>query len=203
MAGRAAVFLDLGGTLGPTCDFPEFSWYPMATEAVRLVNQMGFLAIALTNQSPIAAGRFSLEAFWHRLRELERELSASGAKLDAVYCCPHRAADGCPCAKPRLGMIDAARRQFAIDLARSYVVGDRGDLDMLLAAAIGAKAVLVRTGQGEGSLREFRHTWATMEAHYVAADVLDAVHWIVRQGRVRAGGDTERRPGATRVAAEP
>lgn len=178
MTKRAAVFFDLHGTLGDD-DFPEFSWYSNAAATVRLVNQAGLLAIAVTNQGPIAHGRFTLDEFWNRMAELERELGGNGAWLDGVYCCPHSRADGCDCCKPRTGLVDEACREFPIDVGLSYVVGDRGDFDMLLAAAIGAHAVLVRTGAGESSLGEFRQTWASVEADFVAPDVLEAVRWIL------------------------
>ncbi|MEX0682738.1 MAG: HAD-IIIA family hydrolase [Dehalococcoidia bacterium] len=180
MSGRAAVFFDLHGTLGAD-DFPEFTWYSNAAEAVRLVNQAGLCAIAITNQGPIAHGRFTLDDFWNWMAQLEQVLLEDGAKLDAVYCCPHSRADGCDCCKPRTGLIDDACREFQIEPGLSYVVGDRGDFDMLLAWAIGARAILVRTGYGASSLGEFRHTWAEVEPHYVAEDVLDAVHWILGQ----------------------
>lgn len=186
MTGRAAVFFDLHGTLGtvhgdPDGDFPGFTWYPNAADAVRLVNQAGLRAIAVTNQGPIAHGRFTLDDFWNRMAELERELREDGAWLDAVYCCPHSRADGCNCCKPRTALVDEACRRFQIDPGLSYVVGDRGDFDMLLAAAVGARGILVRTGEGERNLAEFRHTWADFEAVYVAEHVLDAVQWILRQ----------------------
>ncbi len=115
--------------------------------------------------------------------QLEQELRDDGASLDAVYCCPHSGADGCNCRKPRTGLVDDACRKFQIDPGLSYVVGDRGDFDMLLASAIGARGILVRTGLGEGSLAEFRDTWADVDADYVAEDVLDAVHWILGRQR--------------------
>lgn len=184
MAGRPAVFFDLHGTLGtargdPYGDFPEFTWYANAAEAVRLVNQAGLRAIAITNQGPIAHGRFTLDDFWKRMAELEAELREAGANLDAVYCCPHSRADGCPCCKPRTALADEACRKFQIEPELSYVVGDRGDFDMLLASAIGARGVLVRTGEGEGSLGQFRETWADVEPAHVAEDVLEAVRWIL------------------------
>jgi D-glycero-D-manno-heptose 1,7-bisphosphate phosphatase len=113
--------------------------------------------------------------------ELEAELKEKDVDLDAVYCCPHRAKDECACYKPRTALVEDACRVFDIDLRASFVVGDRGDLDILLAAAIGARSVLVRTGQGEGSLGEYRHTWAGVEPDHVAADVLAAVHWTIDQ----------------------
>jgi D-glycero-D-manno-heptose 1,7-bisphosphate phosphatase len=188
MAGRAAVFFDLHGTLGAAHgdaggDFPQFSWYYNGAEAIRLVNQAGLCAIAVTNQGPIAHGRFTLEDFWNRMADLERELREQGARLDAVYCCPHSREDGCNCCKPRIGLVDDACREFHIDPRLSYVVGDRGDFDTLLAWAIGARGVLVRTGEGEGSLGEFRQTWAEVEADYIGEHVVDAVDWIIRQYR--------------------
>ena len=184
MSPRTAVFFDLHGTLGDVegeidGDFPDFTWYANAAEAIRLVNEAGLPAIVVTNQGHIAHGRFTLEQFWTRMQDLERELAGHGARFDAVYCCPHSHVDGCDCYKPRTALVDEACRDFDIDLVRSYVVGDRGDFDMMLAAAIGARAVLVRTGYGEGSLGEFRYTWADVEADYIAEDVLDAAGWIV------------------------
>lgn len=190
--GRAAVFFDLHGTLGATDrdpvldgveadDFPGFHWYSNAAQAVRLVNQAGLWAIAVTNQGPIAHGRFTLDDFWSRMADLERELGEQGASLDAVYCCPHSRADGCDCCKPRTALVDDACRKFEIDPKSSFVVGDRGDFDMLLASAIGARGILVRTGYGEGSLVELRQAWANVEADHVADNVLDAVRWILDQ----------------------
>lgn len=186
MTGRAAVFFDLHGTLGtvrgdPAGDFPEFTWYSNAAEAVRLVNQAGLCAIVVTNQGPIAHGRFTLDDFWNRMAELERELGEDGTWLDAVYCCPHSRADGCNCCKPRTALVEDACRKFQIEPELSYVVGDRGDFDMLLASAIGARAILVRTGEGESFLVQSRETWANVEPDYVAEDVLDAVRWILKQ----------------------
>ena len=169
--GRGAVFLDLHGTLGAVHgevqgDFPEFTWYPFASEAVRLLNQAGMLAIAVTNQNRIAAGRFTMDDFQVRMRELEQQLGLQGALLDAVCCCPHAPEDNCSCRKPLPGLIDEARKVFEIELAASYVVGDTGSTDILLAKAIGARGVLVRTGWGEPSLGDYRHTWTNAEAVY-------------------------------------
>ncbi len=185
MAGRPTVFLDMHGTLGDVHGnpedgyFPDFEWFPDAPEAVRLLNEAGFLAIAVTNQASIAQGRFTLDDFRLRMTVLQQELSGFGARLDAWYCCPHVPEDACRCRKPRTGMVEDACLQFDIDLARSYVVGDRGDTDMLLAANVGARGILVTTGQGQGSVGDFRHLWSEFEADHVASDVLDAARWIV------------------------
>jgi histidinol-phosphate phosphatase family protein len=62
------------------------------------------------------------------------------------YYCPHAPGDNCPCRKPEPGLLYQARAAHGIDLKRSFVVGDK-DADMLLAKAVGARGVLVRTGQ--------------------------------------------------------
>ena len=69
---------------------------------------------------------------------------------------------------------------FDLDLLKSYVVGDVGAWDIVLARSVNAKGILVRTGLGESSLGEYRHTWADIEPDFIAQDVLDAVHWILR-----------------------
>jgi D-glycero-D-manno-heptose 1,7-bisphosphate phosphatase len=178
--GRA-VFLDLQGTLGGEGldDVLRFSFFPCAAPAIRLLNEAGLLAIVVTNQSHIARGDFTYAQFERRMDALRAELAEHGARLDAVYCCPHGKEDGCACRKPRPGMLLAAQRELGLDLARSYVVGDTGAWDMVMARAAGAGAILVRTGLGEGSLVEYRHTWADIEPDFVADDVLQAAEWVV------------------------
>lgn len=101
--------------------------------------------------------------------------------VDAVYCCPHRTPDICTCQKPKIGMLCQAQKEFGMVLDECFVVGDMGSSDMLMAHAAGCQSVLVLTGVGESSLNEFRHTWAVMEPDFIAADVLEAAHWIGEQ----------------------
>lgn len=117
--------------------------------------------------------------FNNRIEVLREELGNEKAHLDAVYCCPHEGHDNCECKKPLTGMLVQAQRDFNGNLTESYVVGDMGRSDMLMARAVGAKGILVRTGVGEGSLTVFRHTWLNIEPSYVAENVLDAVKWIL------------------------
>ena len=192
-ASRCAIvalyFLDLQGTLGGDGlgDIRDFGFYPCAVPALRLLSQAGMLNIILTNQSHIGKGWFTYQQYEERAEELQAELSRAGVKIDAIYCCPHSAFDACVCQKPKLGMVSEAQQEFGIDLSRSFVVGDMGSSDMLLAHAAGCKGVLVRTGVGESSLDEFRHTWASVEPSFVAANALQAAEWITEQ----AGKDSD------------
>ncbi len=179
--GRRVVFLDFHGTLGDEGPggVEGFSLYPFAAPAVRLLNQTGLLTILVTNQSRIAAGLFTGADFERRMDELGQELAGQGARLDAVYYCPHPAQDGCSCRKPARGMLLRAQKDWDLELTASYLVGDVGAWDMLLARAVSCRAILVRTGWGEGSLGQYRPLWVEMEPDFVAENVLEAAEWIV------------------------
>jgi histidinol-phosphate phosphatase family protein len=177
---KIAAFIDFQGTLGGggLDDIRSLKLFPFAAEAVKLLNRRGILAIGVTNQSHIAKGELTRDEYNAGLQTLHNELSHGGARLDAVYCCPHTDADNCSCRKPRRGMIDSARRDFAIDLAGSYVIGDMGASDMVLAHNVGAKGILVLTGVGRGSLGEFRFLWQDIEPYFIADDILAAAKRI-------------------------
>jgi histidinol-phosphate phosphatase family protein len=180
-AGRA-VFLDLQGTLGGDGlgDILGFTFYPHSIPAIRLLNQAGLLTVVVTNQSHIGRGDFTLDDFESRIEALQHELAEHGARWDAVYCCPHTREDRCSCRKPLPGMVLQAQKDLGLDLSRCYLVGDTGAWDMVLARSVGCRAVLVRTGLGEGSLGEYRHTWADIEPDFVAYDVLHAARWVLQ-----------------------
>ncbi len=179
------MFLDLQGTLGGDGlgDVLSFTLYPFAIPAIRLINEVGLLAIVVTNQTHIARGDFTMADFHRRTGEIRLELAGGGAWLDDVYCCPHSPADACECRKPLPGMLLQAQDDHLLDLSGSYVVGDSGPADVVLARVVGCAAVLVRTGLGTGSLVAYRHLWADLEPSYVAQDVLAAARWIVDQER--------------------
>jgi len=180
-----AAFIDLQGTLGgdPLGHVGNFEFYPFSIEAIKLLNENNILAIVLTNQSRIAKGELTMEEYNQKIMHIKEELKKQGAYLDEVYCCPHSRDDKCECKKPLNGMAKAAEIDFNINLERSYVIGDMGMSDMLLAKEISAKGVLVLTGVGEGSLNEFRHTWKDVEPVRVTDNVLEAVKWIIEDSK--------------------
>ena len=134
--------------------------------------------VVVTNQSGVGRGYFpeSLVLSVHEL--MAQQLAAAGALLQAIYYCPHTSADGCQCRKPKIGMLQKAAKEHALDLHRSFVVGDRyGDVE--LARRAGACSILVRTGYGEGEYLWNASKWQ-FQPDFVAADLADAVHWILR-----------------------
>ena len=116
----------------------------------------------------------------------EKRAGRGGARLDAIYCCPHHPRAvlpelrvDCDCRKPRTGLIDRACREFDIDIGRSYVVGDRC-LDIELAWRRGLKGVLVKTGYGLGEAEHLLPSRPEKPV-YVAEDLYDAVCWILER----------------------
>ncbi len=156
----------------------RFRILPRVADSIRRLNEAGFPVIVVTNQSGVGRGHFP-ESLVHAVHEvMVRQLQQAGARLDAIYYCPHISADSCDCRKPKTGMLERAAREHALDLLRSFVVGDR-HADIELAHRGGAKGVLVRTGYGEGEFLWNAAKWQT-QPDFVAADLADAVNWILR-----------------------
>jgi D-glycero-D-manno-heptose 1,7-bisphosphate phosphatase len=186
---RPVVFLDRDGTLneevGYIQDVSNLNLIKGAAEAVKRLNQAGVAAVLTTNQSGVARGYYP-EQHIHKLHErLVSLLAQGGAKLDAVYYCPHLP-DGtvepfncvCECRKPEAGMVTQALKEHGeYDPARSYVVGDKST-DVELAEKCGAKGVLVTTGFGQDVL-EGKYQWP-VKPDYIAKDLTEAVDWILK-----------------------
>ncbi len=148
---RPAVFLDRDGTLIAERHYlsrPEqVELLPGAAEGVRRMNEAGLRVFLASNQSGVGRGYFSLEqlgAVHDRMTEL---LRAEGARLDAIYVCPHHPDETCDCRKPAPGMIEQAVREYGVSPQHSFVVGDK-PCDIDLGAGVGATTILVRTGYG-------------------------------------------------------
>lgn len=178
--------MDLQGTLGGDCfgGIMDFSFYPFSINAIKLINNSEYLCILITNQSKIAKGLFTLEQFNKRLKGIEEEMNNERAYFDATYCCPHSRHDNCSCKKPLPGMIEEAVNDYDIDLENSYVIGDMGISDMILADKVGAKGILVLTGAGKDSLEKYKHLWEKVEPYHIAENVLEAVKWILSNSNI-------------------
>jgi D-glycero-D-manno-heptose 1,7-bisphosphate phosphatase len=183
-----AVFLDRNGTINEECGYlnhvDRLRLIDGAADAVKLFNQHGLKTIIVSNQSGVARGYFPetmLNALHEKLRGL---LEERGAKLDAVYYCPHHPSAGeppyrqsCDCRKPNLGMIRRAEKQFSVVPRLSYMVGDKLS-DVEFGRNAGCKAILVLTGYGKGEW-EYNRSKYSANPDYVARDVLDASQWII------------------------
>jgi D-glycero-D-manno-heptose 1,7-bisphosphate phosphatase len=184
---KPAVFLDRDGTMihdvGYLRRIEEVRWFASTVDAIRLLNRAGFLVCVTTNQSGIGRGHYTEEDLREIHARMAADLAASGARIDGWFYCPHHPDAEveayrmvCECRKPRPGMIQQAAQAWAIDLPRSFVIGDKL-LDVGLATEAGARGILVRTGYGAQIERD--HAGLVPGADFIAADLMEATSWLL------------------------
>ena len=143
-----ALFIDRDGTINHDCPYckdpKDLRIYDDAVDIIIDFRKRGFLIVIVTNQSGINRGYFSEAEFEKFNSALLKELEREGAKVDAVYHCPHRPDEGCLCRKPGTGLLLQAARDLDIDLNSSFVVGDRDDVDGEMARRLGMKYMIIK-----------------------------------------------------------
>jgi D-glycero-D-manno-heptose 1,7-bisphosphate phosphatase len=152
-----------------------------AAAAIRRLNEAGMPVVVVTNQSGVGRGYFPESLVLEVHERLISDLAREGARVDGVYYCPHVSRDGCACRKPKIGMLEQAAADLRLVLDRSFVVGDRAG-DVELAHRAGCRSVLVRTGYGQGEWVWHAKNWR-YQPDFVAADLSEAVGWILEDGR--------------------
>jgi D-glycero-D-manno-heptose 1,7-bisphosphate phosphatase len=175
-----AVFMDRDGTvseeIGYMYDAGLYKPFSFSGPAIRRINESGMKAVLITNQSGVGRGYFE-EAMVHKVHDVLRaDLARHGARFDAIYYCPHLPDVGCDCRKPLPGMLHRAQKDLDIDLARSYVIGDK-HIDVETAHAVGAKAILVLTGYGRDEYESNKND--PRQPHLVAENLTEAVEAIL------------------------
>ena len=168
---RPAIFLDRDGTISKEVNLlnkPEqLELIPGAAEAIKLINQSDYLAVIVTNQPVIARNLCSIEELEYIHATLETMLGKQGAYINAIYYCPHHPDKGypeerpeykidCDCRKPKPGMLLQAAKDWNIDIARSYMIGDT-DRDLLAGQNAGCKqSIKIETNQADALLEAVR-----------------------------------------------
>src|SRR4029450_7337983 len=188
---RPAVFIDRDGTISEEVGYinhpSRLRLFPYSAEAIRLLNDNGWLAILVTNQAGVARGYFSEDLIQRTHERLESALLEQSARLDAIYYCAHHPSVGeppyrldCDCRKPKPGLIEQAARDFEIDMAASWMAGDRyGDVE--LARNAGLRSAFVLSGYGRGEWEYQSQAWAH-RPDLVCENLLEAVKSIVNNG---------------------
>lgn len=178
-----AVFLDRDGTInidtGYLSDPQQLRLIDGAATAIKQLNEAGIKVIVVSNQSGVGRGVFTNADAVKVNERLVELLAASGARLDAIYYCPHLPDDGCQCRKPATGLVSDAGRQHAIDIKRSCVIGDKAS-DIGLGRNLGVKSILVLTGVGKEEQSKL-----SPPPDYVAQDLADAVSWILNAAKTK------------------
>lgn len=172
-----AAFLDRDGVINRKAPGDQYitSWeemeiFPEIPEAIARLNDAGFRVIVVTNQRCVAKGLITstkLEAMHDRMRHYLAEV---GAKIDAIYYCPHEEEPRCCCRKPQPGMLLDAARDFDINLPESWIIGD-SVADVEAGRRAGCKTVLLTE----------KHTSASVVADLVARSLPDALKRILEE----------------------
>lgn len=185
---QKAIFLDRDGTInvfkGLINNDSLLELEEGVSEAIKLINASGFLAICVTNQPVVARGMCEIEDINYIHKKLKTLLGNDGAFLDDIIFCPHHPDKGfpeenplykikCNCRKPATGMIDAMVAKYNIDVNASWMIGD-STLDIQLGKNASLKTVLLKTGQA-GEDKKY-----DAKPDFVADDLLMAVECILQ-----------------------
>ncbi len=158
------IFLDRDGTLNEEVNYlyrrEELILFDGVPEALKLFKEHGYRLVVVTNQAGVARGYYGEEDVVKLHRYMNDLLRPRGAEIDAFYYCPHHPEHGiggygisCHCRKPETGLFEMAERRFAVDKARSWMIGDKMS-DILAGKNYGVHTALVGTGYGAEVNRE-------------------------------------------------
>jgi D-glycero-D-manno-heptose 1,7-bisphosphate phosphatase len=187
---QPAVFLDRDGTLIEEKHYlkelNDIILFKDTASSIGKLNQKSILAIMVSNQSGVARGYYSNNQVQALNKHMDELLISKNAHIDGFYYCSHHI-DGiipeytldCNCRKPKTGMIEQAIIDFPqIDLARSYVVGDK-ICDIQLGQNFNIKTVLVKTGHGLHDFDEFANNSGLSKPDFFAENLSTAINWIL------------------------
>jgi D-glycero-D-manno-heptose 1,7-bisphosphate phosphatase len=177
------VFLDRDGVLNRkmpegayVCDWAQFQWLPGAIEAVARMNRAGLTVILVSNQRGIALGLYTHEQLNLIHTNMQSQLERHGARLDAIYYCPHDHGQ-CHCRKPKAGLFEQAWQRFPqANPQNSLVIGDSLS-DIQAGHRLGMKTIFI---DGEADSQKAGATVAAELADEVASSLLNAVETHLR-----------------------
>jgi D-glycero-D-manno-heptose 1,7-bisphosphate phosphatase len=180
--------MDRDGTISEEVGYvnhpTRFNLFPYSAAAIRKLNESGWLAIVVTNQAGVARGYFTENLIKQVHEKMASDLQTQNARLDGIFYCAHHPTVGeppyrldCDCRKPKPGLIRQAAATMNIDLAQSWMVGDRYS-DVELAANAGVRSAFVLSGYGRGEWEHQRQNWK-QRPDLVVENLLDAVNAIV------------------------
>ena len=148
---RRAVFLDRDGTLIEDVGYPRdpdlVRLLPGVAEGLAALRKAGFLLVVVSNQSGIGRGLVTREEAAAVHDRVVQELRGRDVELDVVRYCPHAPDDSCACRKPAAGLLLAAGRELALDLAGSFMVGD-SPADVEAGRTAGCRTILLGKASG-------------------------------------------------------
>ncbi|MBU4251592.1 MAG: HAD-IIIA family hydrolase [Candidatus Omnitrophica bacterium] len=174
------VFLDRDGVINKypgdrlyVTSLRKFRFLPRAKEAIALLSGAGFKVFVASNQAGVGKGIYSQKILDAITVKMLTDINEAGGRIDRVYYCTHRKEAGCPCRKPKPGLLKKAAREFKVNLKKAYFVGDT-IRDVLTAHAVGAKSILILSGKEKLSNQR---NWEA-KPDFVFKDLLEAAKFL-------------------------
>jgi D-glycero-D-manno-heptose 1,7-bisphosphate phosphatase len=175
-----AVFLDREGTINvgvPKYErvdsFDKVEILPNSVEALRQLAKLDYLVFIVTNQAGLAEGLITQAQFDEINNKVLTLVAPSSVVIQKTYVCPHGENDNCECRKPKPKLLFDAAKEYDIDLANSWMIGDRPS-DVITGVNAGTKSILVLTGVP---------TVTSDQATVTVPSLLEAVEYIASQGQ--------------------
>ena len=153
----------------------EWKPIPGSLEAIARLTREGWRVVVATNQSGLARGLFEMATLNAIHAKMHKAVAQAGGRIEAVFYCPHAADMDCDCRKPKPGMFDEIAARYGRDLQDVPAIGD-SLRDLLAAASVGARPVLVKTGKGTKTLV----AGGLPENTPVFADLREAVEYLIK-----------------------
>jgi D-glycero-D-manno-heptose 1,7-bisphosphate phosphatase len=175
-----AIFLDRDGTITNSGDhiykIEDLVFLPRVIEGLKKLQETGYKFIIVTNQAGIAKGLFSENEYFAFRNELYKRLDEQGILIDAEYFCPHHINGvigkykfDCNCRKPKTGMLEQAAKDFDLNLAECWMIGDNPS-DLLAGKKAGCRTIHVLTGEEKKPV---------IYADFEAKDLVEAANCIL------------------------
>jgi D-glycero-D-manno-heptose 1,7-bisphosphate phosphatase len=179
--GKGLVVLDRDGVINQeSAAFIKTAdeWLPLpgSLEAIAALSRTGFKVVVATNQSGVGRGLITGTALEEINSGMHQAIERAGGKLSGIFICPHHPDDHCSCRKPKPGLLHQIEARFGCSLRGRPVIGDSAR-DLEAAQAVGARAILVRTGNGIETERRMRDS--SVE---VFDDLAAAAHALINSG---------------------
>jgi D-glycero-D-manno-heptose 1,7-bisphosphate phosphatase len=149
--GGSAIFVDRDGVINEqitgtyVTNWSEFRFLPGVAEAFAEISRLSFPIIVISNQAGVGKGMIDVAELSAMTRQFVTLLGDAGARIDAVYYCPHTPEQACGCRKPKPGLLHRAASDWSVDLTRSVFIGDSAK-DREAANAAGCRSILVDGG---------------------------------------------------------
>ena len=171
-----AVLLDRDGVINEdrrdyVKNISEFVILPGVPEAIGELTRNGFAVFVLSNQAGISKGLYSSETLRDIDSCLQREVEKKGGKIAKTYYCPHQDEDNCSCRKPKSGMILVAAQEHQIDIANSFLIGDRWK-DIAAGQSAGCKTIWLD--------KKYSENYSAEPADFVTDNLFNATQWILQ-----------------------